>query len=293
MEIVPRFDLDLLHALAVIAEAGSLSAAAPRLCRSQSAVSEQVRKLEQACGLPLLSRGRAGASLTPAGERLLGHAREILALNDAAQRDMQGSRLAGALRLAMTDYFRPAAISAVLRRLRARYPHLHLRVSILKSARIEEECGQGAFDIGLSMRILDGAEEAEAEEDGRLPLRREPLRWVADAGFTLGETARIPLLVLPDTCSLQRLIVRALARHGAAYDIGLSTSGVGGLHLALAAGLGVTCLNASAVPPGARCIEAGGRLPTMPDVAFSLLPPRVGEAAFVTEARHMLAEQLA
>jgi len=75
-KIARHFDLELLNTLLVIAESGSLSAAAPKLCRSQSAVSEQVRKLEEMCGLPLLVRGKTGASLTPAGRRLVDHARE-------------------------------------------------------------------------------------------------------------------------------------------------------------------------------------------------------------------------
>ena len=116
-----HFDLDLLNTLLVIAETGSLSAAAPQLCRSQSAVSEQVRKLEEMCGLPLLVRGKTGASLTPAGDRLADHARELLARSDAAYRDMQGVQLAGDLRLAITDYFRPRALPSILRRVRDRF----------------------------------------------------------------------------------------------------------------------------------------------------------------------------
>lgn len=289
-----RLDLEQLHTFVAVADAGSLSAAAPQVFRSQSAVSEQIRKLEEACGLALLSRAKKGVSLTPAGERLLAHARKILALSDLAFQDMQGALLAGDLRLALTDYFRPATIAAILGRLRAQYPRLRVHVSIRKSALIEQDGANGEFDIGLSMRILDPRAETagDGRDDGRIRLRREPLSWIAGAAFTHDETSPLPLIVLPATCSLQRFIARVLDDGGIPYEIAHSASGVSGLQLALAAGLGVSCLNASAVPPDARPFD-GLQLPELPDVEFSLLPPRIGEPRLVTEAREMLARQFA
>ena len=289
-----RFDLELLHALVVIAEAGSLTAAAPRLFRSQSAVSEQVRRLEEFCGVPLLVRGKAGVRLTPAGERLVAHAQPLLAASEAALQDMRGIRLAGDLRLAVTDYFRPAAVAAFLKHLGREYPRLRLHVSIRKSAVIEQEVGNGDFDIGLTMRYLDGS---PPPTDGRIFLGREPLAWIAQEGFARGPSAtgpsnRLPLIVLPDHCSLQQQVARVLDRHGVRYDVVHSATGVGGLQLALSAGLGVACLNPSATPADVAPFDWEGRLPPMPDVEFGLLPPRPGEPTLVTEVRAMLARHL-
>ncbi|KPG01562.1 LysR family transcriptional regulator [Rhodopseudomonas sp. AAP120] len=285
------FDLDLLNALVVVAETGSISAAAPRLFRSQSAVSEQIRKLEEMCGLPLLSRGKTGASLTPAGERLSRYAHEMLTLSDAAFRDIQGTQLTGDLRLAITDYFRPGALPEILRRVRDQFPRLRLHVLIRKSALIEEEIAAGDYDIGLSMRILEG-QPPRSKGDARIRLRREPLLWVSDRSFVMPQDGVLPLVVLPDTCSLQRFVVRKLKAHRIRHAVMHSASGVGGLHLALAAALGVTCLNASAVPEGAVKVGTSLGLPTLPEVEFSLMPPRAGESRFVADVRTMLAEQL-
>jgi DNA-binding transcriptional LysR family regulator len=294
-----HFDLDLLNALVVVADAGSLSAAAPRLCRSQSAVSEQIRKLEEICGLPLLVRGKRGATPTPAGDRLIGHARELLILSDAAFRDMRDSHLAGDLRLAITDYFRPGALPGILRRVRDRFPRLHLHVSIRKSALIEKDMEAGAFDLGISMAILDRdgrGGRPDPTHPSYISLRREPLMWVADPSFSppvvRSEDGRIPLLVLPETCSLQRFVVRMLDASGVSYVIAHSASGVAGLQMAVTAGLGVTCLNGSAVPDGAVAPKGISDLPTLPEVDFRLTAPRAGEPAFLSEVRELLVDCL-
>jgi DNA-binding transcriptional LysR family regulator len=205
---------------------------------------------------------------------------------------MQGVQLAGDLRLAITDYFRPKALPGLLRRVREQFPRLRLHVSIRQSAAIEEKASSGDFDIGLAMNVLGEARAKPAGGDPRWRLRREPLKWVADKSFAAPENGALPLVVLPETCSLQRLIVRTLEARGVRYAIAHSASGVGGLHLALAAGLGVTCLNASAVPESAVAFAGAPRLPPMPEVEFNLVPPRPGEPAIVAEVRDMLAEQL-
>lgn len=281
------FDLDLLQTLVAIAETGSLSAAAPRVHRSQSAVSEQIRKLEQHCGLPLLVRGKLGASLTPAGERLVVHARRLLALSGEAFRDVTGTPLAGDLRLAITDYFRPATITTLLKRLRERYPQLRLHVATRQSLMIEN---RRDFDIGVTMRFPDND---AADEDGRIRLGREPLAWVASPALAFDRAERLPLVVLPQACALQRLIIRTLNQSDLNYEIAHTAAGVAGLHMALAAGLGVACLNRSAIPVGMAILDAGLGLPAMPDIEFSILPPQVGESGLVTEVRHLLAKELA
>nr|WP_256503851.1 LysR family transcriptional regulator [Cupriavidus sp. WGtm5] len=270
-----------------------MSAAAPRLFLSQSSVSEQLRKLEERAGVPLLTRGRHGAQPTPAGQRLLAHARRILDLNELALQELRGHALEGELRLAVTDYFRPGEIAGMLRRLRERYPYLRLHVTVMKSAAIDAAAERDTFDIGLSMR-LPGTRGPAAR--GTV-LRREPLAWVAAPAEADSLPATLPLVLLPDTCSLHQYVVQRLLRKRVPFEIAHSASGVAGLHLALAAGLGVSCLNASAIGPGVAPLDAATvarlGLPRLPEAEFFLLPARRGESAFIAQAREALAAQLA
>ena len=148
-------DIDQLRTLTVVVDAGSLTAAAPRVALTQSAVSEQMRKLEAHVGLPLLTRSKSGVVPTTAGLRLVGYARRMLALSDEAWRDLRDETLHGSLRFGVTDYFRPGDLPTLLARLGAAYPGLRLHVHVLKSGEIERGYAGGAFDVALTMRILD------------------------------------------------------------------------------------------------------------------------------------------
>lgn len=290
----PGFDFDQLRTFVAVADAGSLSAAAPKVFLSQSSVSEQMRKLEERAGVTLLTRGKQGVATTPAGARLLEHARSILAQCEHAWHDVRGFSLTGELRLAITDYFRPGDIARVLRHLGRAYPGLRIHVTILKSGVIETGYDEGEFDIGLSMRVLGRAMTRDGGVAGTTTLCREPLAWVAASDFTRDPQAPLPLLVLPDTCALHRFTTQWLDEQHVPYTIAHIASGVAGLQLALSAGLGVACLNASAAGAELKPIDdllPGTRLPALPSAEFHLLPARRGEAEWVTQARAALASQ--
>ncbi|MGJ7565216.1 LysR family transcriptional regulator [Variovorax sp. GB1R11] len=283
------FDLEQLRTLAAVVDAGSLTAAAPRVFLSQSSVSEQIRKLEARAGQSLLTRSKAGVSPTEAGLRLLGYARRILAMSDEAFRDLHGETLQGELRLAVTDYFRPGDLTRLLGRLGESYPQVRLNVGILKSDALRAAYARGDFDVGLAMNIAG----VSAAQPRASVIRRESLAWLGAAGMRVVRGEPLRLLALPDTCSLHQFTVALLRRRRVPYALAHVASGVAGLQSALAAGLGVACLNESAISDGVARLAAPHGLPALPRVAFELMPGRRGETPFVTRAREMLATHLA
>jgi DNA-binding transcriptional LysR family regulator len=287
------FDLHQLRIFVTVVDAGSLTAGAPRVFLSQSAASEQLRKLEMRSGQALLSRSKTGVRPTPAGERLLAHARRLLAMSEEAWRDMNGEPLAGELRLGVTDYFRSAELSALLARLGDRYPQLRLRVSIRKSDEVEQAFAHGDIDIGLGMRIV-GREPTRKNPAprGLRVLRRETLHWVAAPGTRRDASEPVRLLALPDSCSVHRYVVALLTRSAVPFTIVHEASGVAGLQAALAAGLGIACLNQSAIGPGVVELASPPPLPILPDANFYLLCAKAGADALVTRARDVLVHHL-
>ncbi|WP_345812824.1 LysR family transcriptional regulator [Paraburkholderia sp. PREW-6R] len=282
------FDLTQLRTFIAVAESGSVSAGAERVFLSQSSVSEQLKKLEERAGQPLFVRSKQGVSATPAGSRLLDHARRILAMSEAAFEDLQGRSLDGELRIAITDYYRPHDIARILKTFSEQYPRLKLHVTVLPSAVIDSSAGDDAsFDIGLSLRLVTGATRAASKraEAQSTVVRREKLLWVsaADAGAQVGEPYK--LVLLPSTCQLQRFVVKLLDEHSVPYIVSHSASGVAGLQLALKAGLGISCLNESSIGAGVMACPSSIGLPTLPPVEFHLLPGRIGESERVSNAR--------
>lgn len=269
------FDLDHLRTLVMAVDAGSLSAAVPLRCLSQSALSEQLRKLEERAGQPLLIRSKSGVRPTAAGERLLAHARPLLAMADAAWRDLHEIPLEGEACLGVTDYFRPADLARLLARLHQQLPRLRLRTRIGRSDELEAAQHQGELDLAIVMRLETG--DNHAPKAIVSPLHREALMWVGTLSGNLLQAGRpVPLALLPEGCSLHRLACSRLDAQGIPYVVSHIASGVAGLQAALAAGLGIACLNTSAVlGQGLRLLDEG--LPSLPSAQFVLLQSKLAD----------------
>ncbi|CAD6544537.1 LysR family transcriptional regulator [Paraburkholderia sabiae] len=292
------FDLAQLRTFVAVAEAGSVSAGADRVFLSQSSASEQLKKLEERAGQPLFLRGKLGVTATPAGAKLLDHARRILAMSEAAFEDLQGRALDGELRIAITDYYRPHDVARVLKMFSEQHPRLRLHVTVLPSAVIDSGVeDDGTFDIGLSLRIV--APGAKRVASGRptaasTVVRREKLVWAMSADADPRHIATpFHLVLLPSTCQLQRFVVRLLDESRVPYLVSHSASGMAGLQLALKAGLGISCLNESSIGSGMVPCPPAISLPQLPAVEFHLLPGRPGESELVTNAREAFMRLLA
>ncbi|CAG4888452.1 LysR family transcriptional regulator [Paraburkholderia gardini] len=285
------FDLAQLRTFVAVVEAGTVSGAAERVFLSQSSVSEQVKKLEERAGQPLFVRSKQGVTATPAGTKLLAHARRILAMSEAAFEDLQGRALDGELRIAITDYYRPHEIAGVLKTFSEQHPRLRLHVTVLPSAVIDSASDDTSFDIGLSLRLVTPESKRAAAGNGRQKgsvIRREKLVWVTSADADPRIATPYPLVLLPSSCQLQRFVVKLLDERDVPYVISHSASGVAGLQLALKAGLGISCLNESSIGGGLVACPASVRLPALPAVEFHLLPGRPGEDDLVANARAAL-----
>ena len=230
-----------LRSFIAIAQAGSVTRAAERVNRTQSAVSTQLQQLEASVGARLVQRSTRALSLTAEGERFLPHAQRLLELQDEARAAVQPLSEVRVLRVGLSEYFFPSRLADLLALLRDAQPEARFELLWASSTALQQRWAEGALDLSVvtSSRAVPGA---------RL-LRREPLSWLAAPGFRPPAHLPVPLVLLGPDCPVRVLALAALTRAARPHHLQLSCTGSHGAVAALRAGWGVGCLNQSALPP--------------------------------------------
>lgn len=264
------FDLDVLRSFATGMELGSFAKAADRLGRSTSAVSAQLRKLEEQAGTPIFRKSGRGLALTEAGETMLAYARRLLALNDEAAAAVHGIDLQGWVRLGLSEDFGEALLPAVLGRFARAHPRVRIEARIARSFDLLDRVGSGQLDLALAWG--DGGALPHVERVAELPTR-----WVGpaagDGAFDPpdGRTREpLPLAVLEAPCLLRTAATTALDRAGIPWRLAFVSPSLGGLWAAVAAGLGVTIRTDFALPAGVRVLHQAAA-PPLPALPLTLL----------------------
>src|ERR1700756_2891133 len=178
-------DLELLRAFVAVADCGGFHRAAERLNLTQSTVSQQIKRLELETQRPLFRRTTRSVALTDEGEMLLGDARRLLQLEEAARQRLGAPRLSGTVRLGVVEEVAGGPLPSALGRFAALHRGVKLEVQIGVSAELIEELNAGRLDVVFAKRPLGTAK-------GRL-VWREPLVWAAAETFVLVPGAALPL----------------------------------------------------------------------------------------------------
>lgn len=247
-----NLDIDLLRSFAAVADTGSFTAAAELVARTQSAVSVQVKRLEEIVGRRVFERTSRSLALTPAGETLLGYARRILELNDETVRSIAGPPVAGEIRLGITEYFVPHELPAILARFAAAYPGVHLEVRMGLSRDLREKLNQKEFDAVIVR--LGPRERGQA-------IWSEPQVWVAREGFEPARGAVVPLALLPAPCVLRAHALESMTRLKRPWKIAFTGSSMASVQAAVGAGLGVSILPRSSLLPGMQVLPKSRNYP--------------------------------
>ncbi|GLS16280.1 LysR family transcriptional regulator [Hydrogenophaga electricum] len=266
-------DIDLLRSFLAIAQAGTLSAAAIRVGRTQSALSMQMQRLEDATGQALLHRTGRGVRLTRQGERLLAHAQRILASHDEALADLTGSGLAGTLCFGCPDDYAAAFLPPLLRGFAAQHPLARIEVLCAPSPRLRERLADGTLDMALVSVPVTGATAREPL------LRREPLVWVASPSAEALQQQPLPLALSDPDVLDHQAACEGLERLGIAYRVAYASGSLTGLVAVARAGTAVAVLTRCAVPPDLLVLPEAGQLPPLPQVGITIAHARTRPTA--------------
>ena len=252
-----HLDMDLLRGLVAIADAGSFSAAALQLGRTQSAVSLQVKRLEETLGHTLLDRSNGRlVGPTEEGRVLIDYARRILRLNDEAYSCFAQPGLAGRLRVGVPEELMDGVFPDVMAAFGRACPRVELSLRCDISARLAAAVEAGELDLALVKRVGDGGGATVGV------LRREPMVWFVGEGSAAHRRTPLPVAVFHEGCVFRVAALAALAKAQRPWQISYAGNGFAGIRHAVAAGLAVTPLPRSLAGPG--LVEVRGELPELP-----------------------------
>jgi len=254
---------DMLRSFIAIADSGSFSQAARQVHRTQSAVSMQIKKLEDLVGKMLLSREGRTAQLTHEGELLLGYARRIVQLNDESLSLLKRPELAGAVRIGLPDDYAARFLPEILARFSRAFPQVQVEVICQPSSNLVPLLEEEKLDMALTT-------SPEPQVDGTRLLRQEPTVWVTSEQHLVHEQRPLPLALFENDCYCRRWAIKALEQVGIPYRVAYTSASFMGLTAAAKAGLAVAVINPSILPDGLRQLGPADGLPQLPDSSILL-----------------------
>jgi len=255
-------EFELLPSFVAVAECGGFHRAAEQLNLTQSTVSQQIKRLELETKRSLFRRTTRSVVLTDDGEMLLGDARCLLQLEEAARQRLAAPRLSGTVRLGVVEEIAGGSLPSALGRFAALHPGVKLEVQIAVSAELLEELDAGRLDVVFAKRPLGTSK-------GRL-VWREPLVWAAADTFDLIPGAALPLALYRERSVSREAALAALQDSELTWEIVYTSPSLTGVRAAALAGLAITPLPASAVVAGLRILDAEEGLPRLPDLEFAI-----------------------
>lgn len=257
-----NLDLDLLRTFVAVADLNTFAAAAVAVCRTQSAVSQQMQRLEQLVGKELFARHGRNKLLTEHGIQLLGYARKILRFNDEACTSLMFSNLQGVLTIGASDETADTILPYLLNRISSVYPKLALDVRVKRNPFMAEMLNQQEVDL-----VVTTAKPAHFES---IVLRTSPTLWycAADYVFQKGET--VPLVMLDDPSPYRDMMLEHLNAERIPWRIAYVASTLSAVRAAVKAGLGVTARPVEMMSPELRVLGAVDGLPLIPDTEYLL-----------------------
>jgi DNA-binding transcriptional LysR family regulator len=271
-------DPDLLQAFLAVADHRSFTRAAAALNRTQSAVSMQVKRLEEQLHAELFHRTKANVNLSAAGERLLGYARRILSLNEEAVGRVREHRVEGRVRLGVMDDYGTIVVPPLLASFIANYPLIDVEMETGLTSTMTDRLGK-AYDIVIAMH-------PEGHSEGEF-LKREQAVWAAGAEHRVEELDPLPVALYPQGCLFRSWAMQALDKTNRPWRLAFVSHSLSAVEAIAAQGLAVTVVKSGTFPSKLRRLSERDGLPPLPHADI-----RLHRAAKLSRAAILLADHL-
>ena len=256
-------DIDQLRTFIAIAESGSFTKAAEVVNKTQSAVSMQMKRLEERLDRAIFARDGRASKLTEDGSRLLDYARRLVKLNVETVAAFSDAALSGRVRLGVPDDYADRYLPEIMARFSRAYPGVELTVLCEPSVDLVDRID----DNDLDLAIITNCESRRIAET----FRRERLLWVSSNRHPTHLEAPLPLALGRPSCYWRRTAVEQLESVGRPYRLLYSSSNAGAVAAAVLAGLAVSVLPESGLRPGMRVLSAAEGFPELPACHIGLI----------------------
>jgi DNA-binding transcriptional LysR family regulator len=256
-------DVDQLRTFIAIVETGSFTKAAEVVHKTQSAVSMQMKRLEERVDRPIFARDGRASKLTEDGERLLDYARRIVKLNVEALAAFSDTELSGRVRLGVPDDYADRYLPEIMARFGRVYPGVELTVICEPSVGLTERIDGNELDLAI-ITDCDGHRASET-------FRRERVLWVTSNRHPTHQEEPLPLALGRPTCGWRRTALECLDGIGRPYRLLYSSANAGAVAAAVLAGLAISVLPESGLRPGMRVLTAAEGFPELPSCRIGLL----------------------
>lgn len=257
-----NLDTNQLRAFVAVAELKSFSKASQRLCRVQSAVSQQIQKLEGQLGAELFIRDRKGLRLTERGEDLLSYALKLLAINDQAVSALTDQTPKGRVRVGTSDTYASIFFADILEVCSRRFPDVEIEVHCGYSNEIWAMYEKSELDIVLTQ----GCPKHITSE----LLHTEPLIWACSINCEIIDNDPIPLALFTDGCGDREIVINALNRACKNFRIGYRSTSHAGIHAAVNSGRFVSAILRSTAYSELRILSKADGYPPLGNLDISL-----------------------
>jgi len=252
---MPRnLDLTALRSFVAVSDAGGVTRAAGILNLTQSAVSMQLKRLEESLDVALLDRSARTIALTPEGEQLLGYARSMLTTNDEALNRLTATEFEGEIRFGVPHDVIYPVVPAVLKRFAANYPRMQVRLISAPTRKLLDMLGRGEVDVILTTEETCGP--------GGQVLVELPLLWVGAQDGVAWRKQTVPVAFCKN-CIFRSGVLRALDEKGIGWMMAVDSESDNAVEAAVSADLAVHVALEGSLPPHTEAISHGGQLPPL------------------------------
>lgn len=263
-----NLDISLLRTFVAVADCGSMTAAGNALHLTQSAVSQQVARLEQLFGDTLVIRERRGLRMTISGERLLAKARCLLNLNDEIWSDMTSRAVEGKVRLGAPYDLVATCIPSILKAYTEEFPAVELSLLCASSPELTRIAARGEIDLAI-------VEEPFAETHGAC-LAVDHLVWVGANGGSAYRKTPLPVSMVASTCAFRPVVLSALQNANREWRPMFESGSIDATTAAVRNDLAVTTWLSCTVPADLEILPTDTGLPPLPSFTISLRTPGAG-----------------